>query len=239
MRFKEKTILIVGASSGIGYALANLIIREGGKVISASRSKPEELNFESHHEFDVMKEEDIESLAEKLPDTLDGLVYCPGSIKLRPFVRIRRKDFTNDYELNALGAAMVLQKAHKALKKSGGASVVLFSTVAVGSGMNFHASIAMAKGAVEGLGRSLAAEWASDKIRVNLISPSLTDTPLAKSLLSSDTKREASAGRHPLKRIGTPADQAGAAAFLLSDEASWITGQNIGIDGGLSALRPL
>ena len=142
-----------------------------------------------------------------------------------------------DYQINLLGAVKLIQSCLKRLKKSPtGASIVLFSTVAVKTGMAFHASVASAKGAVEGLTRSLAAEFAP-RIRVNAIAPSLTDTPLAQTLLSTDAKRQASAERHPLKRIGSTEEMARLAAHLLSDDAAWMTGQILHLDGGMSSLR--
>jgi NAD(P)-dependent dehydrogenase (short-subunit alcohol dehydrogenase family) len=170
-----------------------------------------------------------------LPATLDGLVYCPGSILLKPFKSLGVQQFQADFELNVLGAVRCLQAAEGALKKGNAPSVVLFSTVAVKKGMPFHASIAAAKGAVEGLARSLAAEWAPI-VRVNAIAPSLTDTPLAERLLASEEKRKAAADRHPLKRVGTAAEMASLAAYLLSPAAGFITGQVVGADGGMGSL---
>lgn len=142
-----------------------------------------------------------------------------------------------EMDVNFFGAVKTLQACLKSLKKSEAASVVLYSTVAVQTGMSFHAGIASAKGAVEGLVRSLAAEWAPSQVRVNAIAPSLTDTPLAKQLVSTEEKRAASDKRHPLGRIGTPKDIADATLFLLSNQSSWVTGQILHIDGGMSSLK--
>lgn len=190
-----------------------------------------------HIELDVLA--DVSELASKLPEQLHGVVYCVGSINLKPFHRLTKDDFINDYRLNVIGAVEVIQQTLKALKASQEASIVLFSTVAAKTGMGFHASIAAAKSGVEGLAFSLAAELAPNHIRVNVIAPSLTDTPLAGALLSTPEKREASGKRHPLGKFGSADDIAAAARFLLSDESSWITGQVIGIDGGLSRLRTI
>ncbi len=171
-----------------------------------------------------------------LPDTIHGLAYCPGSISLKPFARIKPEDFAKDYQLQVLGAVKVLQAALPALKNAEQASVVLFSTVAVQSGFNFHTLVSSSKGAIEGLTRALAAELAP-KVRVNAIAPSITDTPLASSLLSTEEKRQANAQRHPLRKVGTPEDIANLAEFLLSPKSGWITGQIIHADGGMSSLK--
>ena len=229
-----KNILIIGASSGIGLELAR-ILKEKNKIYALSRSRgelPESENIK-WKAYDVLND-DMDT--DFLPDHIDGLVYCPGSINLKPFRGIKVADVMSEFELNALGAFKVIQAVLPKLKKSASASVVLFSTVAVRQGMPYHSSIGMAKGAVEGMTRSLAAEFAPS-IRVNAVAPSLTDTPLATRLLSSDERRDSSAQRHPLKRVGTPADIASMAKFLLSDEASWITGQIMAVDGGMSALK--
>ncbi len=229
-----KNILIVGASSGIGLELAR-ILKEKNNIYALSRSRgelPESENIK-WKAYDVLND-DMDT--DFLPDHIDGLVYCPGSINLKPFRGIKVADVMSEFELNALGAFKVIQAVLPKLKKSASASVVLFSTVAVRQGMPYHSSIGMAKGAVEGMTRSLAAEFAPS-IRVNAVAPSLTDTPLATRLLSSDERRDSSAQRHPLKRVGTPADIASMAKFLLSDEASWITGQIMAVDGGMSALK--
>ncbi len=231
-----KNFLVVGASSGIGEALATQLIAEGATVYAWSRRKP---NISSPQllftEVDVTT--DLQSAVSSLPEQLHGMVYCPGSINLKPFHRLSLPDFEQDFKINVSGLVNALQVSLKALKAGNPSSVVLFSTVAVQTGMGFHASVAAAKGAVEGLGRSLAAELAPQQIRVNVLAPSLTDTPLASALLNTPEKREASAKRHPLGKIGTPEDLAEAASFLLDERSGWITGQVIGIDGGMGSLK--
>ena len=229
-----KNILIVGASSGIGAALAESLNLKGANVYSASRH---EGNTPSvlHLDFDA-KAPDYQVFAQ-LPDQIHGFVYAPGTINLKPFGRLSQADFQNDFQINVLAAVGVLQAILPKLKRAEGASVVLFSTVAVQTGMGFHSSVAVSKGAIEGLTRSLAAEFALQKIRVNCVAPSLTDTPLAKQLLATDEKKEASNRRHPMGRYGTPQDVANAAAFLLGNESSWVTGQILGIDGGMGSLK--
>lgn len=223
--------LIIGASSGIGLSLAELL-SESHEIINISRS---ESSF-SHPNFTQFSL-DVQDESTEFPaiDGIDGLVFCPGSINLKPFHRLSMDDFSRDWNLNFLAAVKVLQYYYPSMKKSGKASVVVFSTVAVQRGMPFHASVAGAKGALEGLTRSLAAEWAP-VIRVNAIAPSLTDTPMAQALLNTDAKKQSSIDRHPLKRVGTPKDSAEATAWLLSDASSWVTGQVLHVDGGLSVI---
>lgn len=228
-----KTYLVIGASSGIGKTLASQLVEKGNRVIGTYRTKkPQDTDKIVYHYYNA---EELTSPA-FLPEVLDGIVYCPGAIHLAPFHRIKMDQFKADFDLQVLGAIRTLQWALPALKKSPEASVVFFSTVAVQHGLNFHSQVAVSKGAIEGLTRSLAAEFAP-KIRVNAVAPSLTDTPLAKSFLTTDEKRAANANRHPLKRIGQSEDIANTAAFLLSDQASWITGQVISVDGGFSAIK--
>ena len=228
-----KNILIVGASSGIGLALSKKLSSDNHTVFGTFRNT--ELsssdNTEAHF-LDVEADIDLEFL----PEQLDGLVYCPGSINLKPFARIKPEAFISDLNLQVVGAIKVIQSCLPRLRKGKNASILLFSTVAVQSGYNFHSQVSVSKGAIEGLTKSLAAEFAPN-IRVNAIAPSLTDTPMAAKLLNSDQKREANADRHPLKRIGTADDMASMAKFLLSEEASWITGQIIHVDGGMSSIR--
>jgi NAD(P)-dependent dehydrogenase (short-subunit alcohol dehydrogenase family) len=226
-----KTTLIVGASSGIGYALAQNLINNNQSVISLSRNKPDLENIE-HYSYDVLSNEQLPQISQQI----DGIVYCPGSINLKPFRTLKHQDFITELELNVLGAIKILQAYSSNLVQSKNASVVFFSTVAVQAGMPFHSSVAVSKGALEGLTRALAAEFAP-KIRVNCIAPSLTQTPLAGKLINTPEKLEAGANRHPLKRIGTASDIANAAEFLLSEKAGWVTGQVIHIDGGMSTLK--
>lgn len=234
--FSGKNILVVGASSGIGASISKELSEKGANVYTASRSEPSSSGVK-HFTLDVSSMDGSE--LSDLPSELHGLVYCPGTINLKPFQRLKEEDFMNDFQINALGAAKVVQASLRSLKKAKGASIVLFSTVASQVGMSFHASISMAKGAVEGLGKSLAAELAPSHIRANVIAPSLTDTPLAQGLLSSEDKKNASAKRHPLNRVGTTEDMGRLAQFLLSEDGSWITGQVITVDGGLSGTRGL
>lgn len=230
-----KQYVVVGGSSGIGLCLAERLAEAGQQVWVLSRHAPESTWREQMRwtPFDVLAD-DAGQL--ELPETLDGVAYCPGNINLRPFRSLKPDDFRADYELNLIGAVKLLQAFSKPLQAAAASSVVLFSTVAVCQGMPYHASVAAAKGAVEGLTRSLAAEWAP-AVRVNCVAPSLTDTPLAQRLLNSEPKQQAVAQRHALKRYGRAEDIAALAYFLLSDQASWITGQVIGVDGGLGGVR--
>ena len=226
--------LVIGASSGIGNAIALQLIKEGHEVYGTFNSHPMESvqNFNTHH-LNVLDESIDFSF---LPTTLHGLIYCPGTINLRPFARIQPSDFLQDFNLQVGGAIKVIQAALPALKNSGCASILLFSTVAVQLGLNFHTQVAASKGAIEGLTRALSAELAPN-IRVNCIAPSLTNTPLAASLLNSEQKMEANAQRHPLKRVGTVNDISEMACFLLSDKSNWITGQILHVDGGMSSIK--
>lgn len=233
---ETENYLVVGGSSGIGLEVAGRLSARGQRVIVGSRTPGnlDTLDGVEHMTLDVTADN---MGFEDLPDVLHGLVYCPGSIRLKPFRRLGGQELLEDLEVNYLGAVRTIQANLTRLRKApSGASVVLFSTVAVGTGMPFHASIAGAKGAVEGLTRSLAAEFAPH-IRFNAIAPSLTDTPLARALLSSEDKRQAAAERHPLKRIGVPREVAGLAVHLLGEESRWITGQVLAVDGGMSSVR--
>jgi NAD(P)-dependent dehydrogenase (short-subunit alcohol dehydrogenase family) len=227
--------LIIGGSSGIGHQLAVQLSGSGHNVTATFNTHEPSGQFPNINFARLNVLDDTLSM-DFLPEEIAGLAYCPGSIHLRPFDRIKPADFEADYKLQVIGAIKIIQLVLPRLKKAQNASVVLFSTIAAQTGLPFHTQVATSKAAVEGLTRALAAEYAPN-IRVNCIAPSLTDTPLAASLLNNEQKREAGALRHPLKRIGTPQDIANMAAFLLSDKASWITGQILHVDGGMSSLK--
>lgn len=238
-KFTGKNILIIGGSSGIGLQLVKLALAENASVFVGSRTLPDELKSLNVHHFVYDAINPDLTVLDSLPDQIDGLVYYPGSINLKPFPRLSMDDFKNDFHINVLGAVQVLQSVINKLKKSPSASVVFYSTVASSIGMSFHTSVAASKSALEGLSKSLAAEYAANKIRFNVVAPSLTNTPLAKQLLSTPEKIEASNKRHPLNRIGETNDIASISAFLLSDEASWITGQVFNVDGGMSSVKTI
>lgn len=227
--------LIIGGSSGIGLSLANLLAGEGHRVFATYQTHPvqPENAFIEYHQLNVL-DENIS--IDFLPEIVDGIIYCPGSINLRPFERIRPVDFITDYHLQVVGAVKMIQAVLPRLKKAANPSIILFSTVAVQTGLPFHSQVSASKGAIEGLTKALAAELAP-AIRVNCIAPSLTDTPLAAGLLNTDQKREVNAAKHPLKKIGMAEDIANMAAFLISDKAGWITGQIIHVDGGMGAIK--
>jgi NAD(P)-dependent dehydrogenase (short-subunit alcohol dehydrogenase family) len=227
--------LIIGGSSGIGSSLVTQLVEEGHQVFATYNTHPVASSFPNLSYFPLNVLDETLDLS-FLPEKLDGIAFCPGAIALRPFARIQPADFIADYQLQVVGAIKVIQGALSALKNVEQASIVLFSTVAVQLGLNFHSLVSASKGAIEGLTKSLAAELAP-KIRVNAIAPSLTNTPLAAGLLNSDQKMEANAERHPLKRVGKPEDVSAMAAFLLSPKTSWITGQILSVDGGMGALK--
>ena len=233
LKEQMKNILLIGGSHGIGFELA-LKLHQEHRVFIASRTSENLGNLEvTHISYDAATEE-IDS--SQLPDRLDGFVYCPGSINLKPFKMLSPETFEEDMKINFFFLVKVLHSILPKLKNSDQASIVFFSTVAVKVGMPFHTSVAAAKGAIEGFAKALAAEYAPS-IRVNVIAPSLTDTPLAERLLGNDKKKEKMDERHPLKRVGQPEDIANIADFLLSEKSNWITGQVLGVDGGMSTLN--
>lgn len=226
-----RNILLIGGSHGIGREIANQLSKHSNVYVASRTAKDlSDLNV-NHISFDVLSDT-IEG--QDIPDEIHGFVFCPGSINLKPFKMLDIQDFKEDMEINFF--AMV--KVVKAIvgRMAEGSSMVFFSTVAVDSGMAYHTSISAAKGAIEGFAKALAAEYAP-KIRVNVIAPSLVDTSLASRLLSNDKKKEQMGERHPLKRVGSVKDIANMATFLLHSENSWITGQVIGVDGGMSTLN--
>lgn len=232
----SQNILIIGGSHGIGYEVVRDALKDGHSVWAFSRTVGNlKLSKQLvHKKFDILT--DAFPL-EDLPEVIHALVYCPGTITLKPFNRLSDADFDTDYQINVKGAVHVIRAVLPRLRKAKpGASVVMFSTVAVQTGMRFHASIAAAKGAVEGLVRSLAAELAP-RVRVNAVAPSITDTPLADRILNSADKVKMSSERHPLRRVGNPGDIARAVRYLRSDDAGWITGEILHVDGGMTAVR--
>lgn len=228
----SKTYIIAGASSGIGLEIAKKLINSGNTVYALSRNAGELVNHKNyiHIKFDFLEDKALPDI----PETANGLIFCPGSITLKPIERLTGLDIEKDYLINAKAAFLFIKKYLSNIKNSEDAAIVLFSTVAVQTGLPYHCSIAMAKGAIEGLTRSLAAEL-SPGIRVNAIAPSLTDTPLTATLLNSDAKIEANKQRHPLKTLGTAEDIASFACYLLRD-LKWTTGQVFGINGGLGTI---
>ena len=227
-----KNILLIGGSYGIGLAIAKELQFENNVYI-ASRSNENLADLKAIHiPFDASTDVLDSS---KLPTAIDGLVYCPGSINLRPFKGIKPEAFEADLQINFISLVKVIQAVLPNLTAGEQSSIVLFSSVAASMGMPFHTSVAAAKGAIEGFAKALAAEYAP-KIRVNVIAPSLTETPLADKFLNNDVKKEKSSERHPLKRFGQPEDLAQMAQFLLSDKSTWITVQIFHVDGGMSSL---
>lgn len=224
--------LLVGSGSAIASNVIQKLLDDGHELWTVSRSS--EYISQHHRVINIVDETFPEDY---LPDTLHGLVYFPGTIILKPFHRITIEEFVSEYQINFLGAIKSIQAALPALKK-GYASVVLISTVAATIGLGFHSSIASSKAALEGLSKSLAAEY-SPTLRFNVVAPSITDTPLAEKLLSTDEKKINSGKRHPLGRIGEARDIASAILFLLGKESSWITGQTLHVDGGMSTVKVL
>jgi len=226
--------LIIGGSTGIGQALVESLAKEGHQIFATYNNHPQEdTENVTFLKYDVINDNlDVNVIPEKL----DGLTYCPGSINLKPFSSFSSQDFIKDYQINVVGATTIIRKFLPHLKRSDQGSIVLFSTVAVQSGFNFHSLVSSSKGAIEGLTRALSAELAP-KIRVNAIAPSVTDTPLAGKLLSNDQRREMLADQNPMKRVATAYDIAQAAHYLLKTESSYVTGQIIHVDGGMSIIK--
>lgn len=230
----ERNILVVGGNSGVGKEIVRQLSAAGDLVRVAARrgDAGDALGSVTYQTYDAA---DPSAILE-LPERLDGLVYCPGTILLKPFHRLSDADFQEDLNVNFLGAVRAIRQALPHLKRAEASSILLFSSIAASTGLPYHASIASAKAAIEGLTRSLAAEL-SPKIRVNCLSLSLTETPLAAALLGSPEKTKSAQDRHPLKRIGSAEEVAGAARFLLGPSAAFMTGQVLSLDGGLGSVR--
>ncbi len=229
-----RNYIIIGGSAGIGQELVSLLEIQGANIIATYNNntvedRPNVRYLEFNATTDVLNMDDF-------PEEIHGLAYCPGSINLKPFHRFKEEEFLEDFKLQVLGATNVIKFLLPNMKKSGDASILLFSTIAVQSGYSFHSQVSMSKGALEGLTRSLAAEL-SPAVRVNAIAPSLTNTNLAGRFLNTEEKLNLQSEKNPLKKIGQPKDIAEAAAFLLTPSSSWITGQIIHIDGGDSIIK--
>ncbi len=229
-----KNYLIIGHSSGIGAELSNILATEHRVYGTYFTKTPADATANvSNHYLDVTA---AEINLDFLPDELHGIAYCPGAINLKPFARVSEADLLKDYQLQVVGAVKIIQACLPRLKKADSASIVLFSTVAVKMGFNFHSIVSASKGAIEGLTKALAAEFAP-RIKVNCIAPSITQTPLAAGLLNTPEKIEANAQKHPLKRVGQAQDIAELAAYLLSEKNAWMSGQILNIDGGISSIK--
>jgi NAD(P)-dependent dehydrogenase (short-subunit alcohol dehydrogenase family) len=219
-----KHFLLVGASSAIAQSTKSALLAQGYQVTQLSRDQ-------SVSDYELT---DYVSTLPAIDSRFDGIVYFPGSINLKPFRSLKLEDFQSDFTIHVLGAVNVLKTYQSNLNE--GSSVVLISSVAATTGMPFHTSVASVKAALEGFARSLAAEWAP-KVRVNVVAPSLTLTPMAEKLTNSPEKIEAGAQRHPLKRLGNPSDLSNAITFLLGEESAWMTGQVLAVDGGMGKLK--
>ena len=236
-------VVIFGATGGMGTAITKKLAGNGYdlQLVGRNRDQTQALAEKFHAGFtigDVLDQDLFHRVSEDLPGEVGGLVYAVGTLNLKSLSRVTEEDLLHDFRVNAVGAALAVKALSSQLKKNpdGPSSVVFFSTVAVNQGFKLHTSISMAKAAVEGLTRSLAAELAP-KVRVNAIAPSLTRTPLATGLLGNEKMAEAIAKLHAMERLGSAEDMAALCAFLISPDSSWITGQVFGVDGGRSTLR--
>lgn len=232
----SKQYIVIGGTSGIGKALTQKLTEAGNQVLVYSRHTPaaaDQFTGASYHQADFSAALPF-PLVPAVP--IAGLAYCPGSIQLKPFRSLQESDFLSDININLMGAIRAIKNFLPSLRQNGKSSVLLFSTVAVQTGMMYHTSVAAAKGAVEGFTRSLAAELSPD-ITVNAIAPSLTATGLSAGIINTESKMNAAINRHPLSRIGNASEIAAMGALLLSEEGSWMTGQVITMDGGLSVIK--
>lgn len=229
-----RNYVIIGGSSGIGLELVSMLEKENANVIATYNNNiVQDRQNVKYFKFDVKT--DVLNI-EDFPEEIHGLAYCPGSINLKPFHRFKDEDFIDDFKLQVLGATKIIQLLLPKIKKSQDSSILLFSTIAVQFGFNFHSQVAISKGAIEGLTRSLAAEL-SPNIRVNAIAPSLTKTNLANRFLNTEEKIDLQSKKHPLKKLGEVKDIAEAAVYLLTPKSSWVTGQILHVDGGYSTIK--
>ena len=227
-----KNILLIGGSTGIGYELSQKLKKDNNLFIATrDKEKFNDINIKTN---DLNLDNEFET--DWLPDQIDGFVYLPGTINLRPFKGLKPSVFLEDFNINVMGCIEILQKVLPKIQAAENASIVMFSTVAVKVGMPFHSSVSSSKGAIEGLTRALAAEFAP-KIRVNAIAPSILETPMSEKFLNSETKLDNARNRHPLKEIGSADDVSEVVKFLLEDNSKWMTGQIISIDGGMSSVK--
>lgn len=225
-----KTIVIVGGSKGIGHAIVETLI-ETHNIINISRTEPTlEHTHLTHYKCDI-NQDDLPDI-----DSADALIYCPGSINLKPFPRLTVNDFKEDFEINVLGAVKTIQKYLPILKNGSNPAILLFSTVASKLGMPYHASVATVKSGIEGLVKSLGAELAPT-IRINAIAPTVTNTEMASKLLRNEKMVDNIIERHPLKKILDPSEVANMAAFLLSDKAASMSGQIFEMDCGIVSFK--
>ena len=229
-----ETFVIIGGSSTTGKHIVDTLLAKGSKVYASFNTTPITITHANLKTFqwDVREDFPIDVVSET---EINGLVYCPGAIQLKSFDRIKLTEFSNDLDIQLFGAIKAIQALLAMLKKGGNAAIVMLSSVAARKGFPFHTTVGISKGAIEGLTLSLAAELAP-KIRVNCVAPSLFESKMSERLINTPEKKEKLGDGHPLKRIGQPTDIAQMVCLLLSEQASWITGQVMAVDGGKSTL---